>query len=155
HHRFAPPHDWPAGGMGVMSRWPIARVDELPPPPGEPFFAWRIVIDAPGGQVQLLDVHLRPPMSDDGSWIKGYFTTRGDREREAQAHVAALDRLSATRCGVAARTGEAGPCDPKLPTIIAGDFNEEDDGLAHAVFRGRGFSDALAQFHADALTWHW
>jgi len=57
-------------------------------------------------------------MSDDGSWVKGYFTTRPDREREAVAYVAKLD--------------------PALPTIVAGDFNEEDDGLAMAVFGTHG-----------------
>jgi endonuclease/exonuclease/phosphatase (EEP) superfamily protein YafD len=135
HHRFAPPHDeWIAGGMGVLSRWPIAKVDTLFTQHG-PFFAWRIVVDAPGGAIQILNVHLRPPMSDGGSWVVGYFSTRGVREREALDHVTSLD--------------------PTLPTLVTGDFNEEDDGKAIAVFAKRGLQNALPQFHPNKDTWQW
>ncbi|MBA3499421.1 MAG: hypothetical protein H0T65_03555, partial [Deltaproteobacteria bacterium] len=48
HERFQGPKTaWPAGGLGVMSKWPIKSVDELLSD-GGPFFAWNIVIDAPG-----------------------------------------------------------------------------------------------------------
>jgi len=134
-HRFTPPPDMPAGGMGVMSRWPITSVEELPPPQGGLFFAWRVVIDAPGGAIQVLALHLRPPMSDGGSWVVGYFSTRGDREREAAVHAEALDH--------------------SLPTIVCGDFNEESDGGAVKLFVRRGFGDALAQFAPRTRTWHW
>ncbi len=135
HHRFAPPkNEWTAGGMGVLSRWPITTVEQLDTDAG-PFFAWRLVIDAPGGPLQALDVHLHPPISDGGSWIVGYFSTRSVREREANDHVARLD--------------------PALPTIVAGDFNEEDEGAAIAVFERRGFTNALPRFQPDADTWQW
>lgn len=135
HHRFAPPkNEWIAGGMGVLSRWPITTVEQLDSDAGL-FFAWRIVIDTPGGPLQALDVHLHPPISDGGSWIVGYFSTRTVREREAKDHVAHLD--------------------PALPTIIAGDFNEEDEGAAIAVFERRGFTNALPRFQPDADTWQW
>ena len=100
-----------------------------------PFFAWRIVLDTKLGRVQLLDVHLRPPMSDGGSWVVGYFSTRADRLREVEYHHAALD--------------------PKLPTIIAGDFNEESDGRALAFLRDHGFADAVAQYAGTQRTWEW
>jgi len=134
HHRFAPPVDWPAGGMGVMSRWPIERVDELPSPTG-PFFAWRVVIDAPGGPIQALNLHLKPPMSDGGSWVVGFFSTRGAREREAAVHAEALD--------------------PALPTLVVGDFNEDSDGAAVSIFTRRGFDDVLARFAPRTRTWEW
>lgn len=135
HHRFAPPRaPWAASGMGVLSRWPIASADPLVSTHG-PFFAWRIVVETPDGPIQILNVHLRPPMSDAGSWVVGYFSTRADREREARDHAAALD--------------------PTLPTLVTGDFNEDDDGAALAVFRARGLTSALPQFRADALTWRW
>jgi endonuclease/exonuclease/phosphatase family metal-dependent hydrolase len=135
HHRFeATRNHWVAGGMGLMSRWPIVKVETLTDG-GGPFFAHRAIVDAPSGPIQLLNVHLRPPMSDGGSWVVGYFSTRGDREREANAHVAKLD--------------------PAIPTIIAGDFNEEDEGMALAVFGKRGFANALPEFQPDADTWHW
>jgi len=88
-----------------------------------------------GGPIQLLDVHLRPPMSDDGSWVKGYFTTRPDREREAVAYVASSIR----------RCRRSSPATSTRKT----------NGLAMAVFGTHGFADALSKFHPGALTWHW
>lgn len=136
HARFqGPKTEWVAGGMGVLSRWPITSIDELVSD-GGPFFAWRIVVDAPGGPLQILNVHLHPPMDvESGSWVIGYFTTRANREREARDHVAKLDR--------------------SLPTIVAGDFNEEDEGRAIAIFRERGLANALPRFRPDADTWQW
>jgi len=136
HHRFqGPKNEWAAGGLGVLSKWPIKSIDQLDTEAG-PFFAWRIIIDAPGGPLQILNVHLHPPMDmQSGSWVVGYFSTRAVREREANDHVAKLDRT--------------------LPTIVAGDFNEEDEGRAIAVFLERGFASALPRFHPDADTWQW
>ncbi|MBA2544386.1 MAG: endonuclease/exonuclease/phosphatase family protein, partial [Deltaproteobacteria bacterium] len=135
HHHFEHTHDqWLAGGLGVLSRWPIIKIDTLTEG-GGPFFAWRVVVDAPGGPLQALDVHLRPPMSDGGSWVVGYFSTRGARQREALAHVAKLD--------------------PALPALAVGDFNEEDEGMAIGVFVERGFTNALPLFHPSATTWQW
>jgi endonuclease/exonuclease/phosphatase family metal-dependent hydrolase len=136
HHRFLPPPDRRAGGMAVMAKWPIASMEALPSPPGEGFFpALRIVVDSPAGKLQILNVHLRPPMSDGGSWVVGYFSTRGNREREAAVHAEALDR--------------------SLPTIVAGDFNEESDGAAVAIFLRKGYGDVLAQHAPGQRTWEW
>lgn len=134
HRQFTPPADWPAGGMGVMSRFPIIALEELPPA-GGPFFAWRVVLDTHLGRIQVLNVHLRPPMSDGGSWVVGYFSTRRDRLHEIEAHAAALA--------------------PSLPTLIVGDFNEETDGLAVQELTRRGFSDAIATMHGNTPTWEW
>ena len=135
HHRFEHTHnEWLAGGLGVLSRWPILKIDTLTEG-GGPFFAHRVVIAAPGGSLQVLNLHLRPPMSDGGSWVVGYFSTRDDREREALAHVAKLD--------------------PALPALAVGDFNEEDEGMAIAVFKARGFTSALPLFAPNATTWQW
>jgi endonuclease/exonuclease/phosphatase (EEP) superfamily protein YafD len=135
YHTFEDPTGWPAGGMGILSRDPIVSLEKLPPPPGAPFFAWRAVIDTKLGRIQLVDVHLRPPMSDGGSWIVGYWSTREVREREITYHEAAID--------------------PKLPTIIAGDFNEETDGRAIAYLVDHGFTDAVKQFVGTKRTWEW
>jgi endonuclease/exonuclease/phosphatase family metal-dependent hydrolase len=120
--------------MGVMSSVPIRSIDELPSVAG-PFFAWRVVLDAPGGPLQVLNLHLRPPMSDDGSWIVGYFSTRDSREREVAWHLARLD--------------------PALPTLIVGDFNEEGDGQAVRYAVERGYTDAIGQFAGGRRTWEW
>src|SRR5437773_1751707 len=100
---------WFALLVGCTSTAPVAITSiasvGVVPRQGGPFFALRIVVATPIGAVQILDVHLRPPMSDGGSWVAGFFTTREVREREMAYHVEKLD--------------------PKLPTVIAGDFNEE------------------------------
>ena len=134
HHHFVPPAVLPAGGIGVMSMYPILSAEALPSV-GGPFVAQRLVIDAPGGRIQLLNVHLRPPMSDGGSWVVGFFTTRDAREREMSWHAARLDR--------------------SLPTVIAGDFNEESGGLALAVADRLGYTDAIAQWAGKTRTWEW
>lgn len=134
HRRFAPPSDWVAGGLGVLSRHPIVSIDTLTAPRA-PFFAWRIVLDSSLGRIQVFNFHLRPPMSDGGSWVVGYFSTREDRLREVQHHIEALD--------------------PKLPALLVGDFNEEGDGRAISYLKQRGFADAIAQFHGGKRTWEW
>jgi endonuclease/exonuclease/phosphatase (EEP) superfamily protein YafD len=134
HHRFTPPKDLPAGGMGVLSRYPIVSIDELPSV-GGPFFAWRVVIDAPSGRIQILNLHLRPPMSDGGSWIVGFWSTRDTRAQEIAYH---MERL-----------------DPELPTLMVGDFNEEGDGKAMKYAADRGYTDAIAQFAGKRQTWQW
>ena len=58
----------------------------------------------PLGEIQVLNVHLRPQVSDSGSVVSGYFTT--DEIRHDQIH-AFIEHL-----------------DPDLPTLILGDFNE-------------------------------
>lgn len=134
HHRFTHPNEWPAGGMGVLSRYPIESITELPTFGGF-FFAWRVVVETNLGRIQVLNVHLRPPMSDGGSWVVGYFSTRENRLEEIEHHLAALD--------------------PTLPTLIVGDFNEESDGLALGRLSQLGYGDSTAQFHPKKPTWKW
>ncbi len=134
HHRFTHPESWPAGGMGLLSKYPVVSLEHLESHGGM-FFAWRVVLDTQLGRIQVLNVHLRPPMSDGGSWIVGYWSTRGDRLREMQFHAEALDT--------------------KLPTIVVGDFNEEGDGRAVGFLKDRGFADAIPQFAGNTRTWEW
>ncbi|MCX4239459.1 endonuclease/exonuclease/phosphatase family protein [Paraliomyxa miuraensis] len=123
-----------AGGLGVMSKYPIAEEQYLEPTVGW-FPAWRVVIDAPLGPVQVLDVHLRPPMSDGGSWVAGYFSTRDVRRDEMAAFWVAMD--------------------PSMPTIVAGDFNEDAEGKAIAYLAEQGLHSALPQVAPKAKTWRW
>jgi endonuclease/exonuclease/phosphatase (EEP) superfamily protein YafD len=134
HRRFAPPVDWVAGGMGILSRHPIESLDTLTAPRA-PFFAWRVVLDTSLGRIQVFNLHLRPPMSDGGSWVVGYFSTREARLHEIQHHLEALD--------------------PRLPALLVGDFNEEGDGRAMSYLAERGFADAIARFHGKRRTWEW
>lgn len=123
-----------AGGLGVLSRHPILEEDYLEATVGW-FPAWRVVIDTPLGPVQVLNVHLRPPMSDGGSWVAGYFSTRGVRRDEMEDFWALMD--------------------PKLPTVVAGDFNENAEGKAVGFLAEQGLRSALAQVKPRAKTWRW
>lgn len=122
-----------AGGLGVLSKLPIKSIDYLPPQSWFP--AARIVLDTPIGEVQLLNVHLRPPISDRGSVVSGYFNTKGVREAEIATFAQSLD--------------------PKMPTLIVGDFNENDTGRAMQWLREHGYTSALGEFQPYAKTWRW
>jgi endonuclease/exonuclease/phosphatase family metal-dependent hydrolase len=134
HQRFTPPERWLAGGMGLLSQYPVVSLQHLDSHGGM-FFAWRVVLDTKLGRIQVLNVHLRPPVTDGGSYAVGYFTTSGNRLEEIENHYAALD--------------------PKLPTIVVGDFNEEGDGRALQFLVDHGFADAVAEFNGTKPTWSW
>jgi vancomycin resistance protein VanJ len=120
HHAFRI-HTRMAGGLAVLSKLPIAREELWAPPAGTGawFPAERIVVTAPFGALQLLNVHLRPAL-DRGSWIRGFMTTPDVRRREIAAHWESLDR--------------------ETPTIVAGDFNEDPDGRAVAFLAQQGLA---------------
>lgn len=124
-----------AGGLAVLSRVPIEDRGVLEPPERGWFPAWHVVLDTAVGRVQALNVHLRPPFSDSGSVMAGYFTTKSVREAEIAAYWEQLD--------------------PDLPAIVAGDFNENENGRAVSFLRARGLESALPEFDSGATTWRW
>lgn len=121
-----------AGGIAVLSKLPIKR-DDLwhARGTGAYFPAQRLVLETAKGDVQVLNVHLRPAI-ENGSWIKGFMSTPAIREKEIAAH---WDKI-----------------DGALPTIVAGDFNEDPDGLAIRFLAGHG----LARIPTTGpTTWHY
>ena len=116
-----------------MSKMPIESIDYLPPTSWFP--AARVILQTPVGRIQVLNVHLRPPMSDKGNVVSGYFMTPPIREQEISTFVAALD--------------------PNLPTLIVGDFNEGEHGRAVRWLSNHGFHSALPEFQPQARTWRW
>lgn len=134
HRAFAPPTTYIAGGLGVLSKRPIERREVMPSPVGW-FDAWRVIADTAVGKLQVLLVHLRPPLSDPDAFLDGYFSTGRDRRREIEAYAPSLDA--------------------SLPTIVAGDFNEDEDGDAVAYLEKRGLHSVLPDFQPDQRTWHW
>jgi endonuclease/exonuclease/phosphatase (EEP) superfamily protein YafD len=128
-------HRGGAGGMAVLSRLPVDTVQFLGPS-GEGWFpAVRVVVRAAFGPLQILSVHLRPPFSEGGSLVVGYFTTPSVRRAEIAAFFAQLD--------------------PSLPTMIAGDFNEEPGGGVTRFLAEKGMVSALPLFAPDQPTWRW
>jgi endonuclease/exonuclease/phosphatase family metal-dependent hydrolase len=128
-----------AGGIGVMSRLRI-HGQQLIPPEGDGWFpALRLVVDSPLGPVQVLVVHLRPPVSDGGSFVAGHFTAPAIHEKEISLflHAAQLDR--------------------SIPTLVVGDFNEEGDGSAIAYLARPEYrmTSGLTEFAPARPTWRW
>jgi endonuclease/exonuclease/phosphatase (EEP) superfamily protein YafD len=123
-----------AGGQAVLSRQPLREHQILPSPVGW-FPALRVVAETPLGPVQVLAVHLHPPITEDGSWIRGFFVSDGPRLTEVRRYMAALR--------------------PRPPALIVGDFNEGTDGLALRFLQEQGYRSALPEFSPDAPTWHW
>ena len=136
--RDAYPHmafrQWPpAGGLAVLSKLPIESIEYLP---AENWFpAARVVVTSPLGRLQVLNVHLRPPVSDKGSVVSGYSSTPPLRRREISAFTSALD--------------------PTLPTLIVGDFNQDENGGGVRWLEEHGYRSALPEFDHYAQTWRW
>jgi endonuclease/exonuclease/phosphatase (EEP) superfamily protein YafD len=122
-----------AGGLAVLSKHPLVSKQLLESEAGW-FPAWRLVVDSPLGPLQVLNVHLRPPVSDGGSVVSGYFSTPPIREKEIVQHYGTLD-------------GD-------MPTLIVGDFNESD-GRAIAYLEQRGMRSGLPEFAVPQDTWRW
>jgi endonuclease/exonuclease/phosphatase (EEP) superfamily protein YafD len=124
-----------AGGLAVLSRHPFTELDYWEPPPGGWFPAWRLVVETPLGSIQVLNVHLHPPLDEAGSVVRGYLASKPVRVDEISSYLEGLD-------------GE-------LPTLIVGDFNEDRNGRALAYLRERGLRSALPELDPDADTWQW
>jgi endonuclease/exonuclease/phosphatase (EEP) superfamily protein YafD len=128
-------HRWNgAGGLAVLSKQPFQERALLAPPRGGWFPSLLLVAHTPIGQVQLLNVHLRPPLTESGG-PSGYLSTPPVRLREVQTYYPELD--------------------PALPTLVAGDFNEDHDGRAARWLESKGLVDALPEFAPQAKTWRW
>jgi endonuclease/exonuclease/phosphatase (EEP) superfamily protein YafD len=124
-----------AGGLAVLARIPILEV-ELIAPAGEGWFpAARIVVETAFGRLQALSVHLHPPVSEGGSFVSGVFTTPAVRADEIRTFVARLA--------------------PGYPTLVAGDFNEEEDGAVATFLASKGMLSALGRFAPNQATWRW
>ena len=123
-------HSRAAGGLAVLSRFPITDDEILPAAEGW-FPAERLTIDSPFGAIDVLNVHLRPAIID-GSWIKGYLNTPPIREREITAYWKKL---------------------PRTPAIVAGDFNEEPDKVVDKFLAARGM--ARVDTGGTPTSWSW
>lgn len=126
-----------AGGLAFLSRHPLREREYVGPIDGGWFPAWRVVVAAPLGDVQVLAVHLHPPVDERGSVVSGYFASREVRRREIEAYAPVLD------------------AEPELPALVVGDFNEDEGGAAVRFLAGRGLVTVLPAFQPAADTWRW
>jgi endonuclease/exonuclease/phosphatase (EEP) superfamily protein YafD len=110
-HRLFHLYTRKAGGLAVLSKLAIDGDELLDSPATGWFPAERFTVHARLGDVQVLNVHLRPAIDRNG-WVTGAFTTPPIRLAEVTAYA---QHLTAD-----------------VPTIVAGDCNERPDGSAVA-----------------------
>ncbi|MCP4499277.1 MAG: endonuclease/exonuclease/phosphatase family protein [Deltaproteobacteria bacterium] len=126
-------HHGAAGGLALLSKTPFDDVAFVESPVGW-FPGWAVLVQTQLGPVQVLNVHLHPPVTNDGNFVLGFFSTGDEREEELSAF---LDEL-----------------DPKWPTLVVGDFNGASGAaLRHA--ESRGLICALHEVNPGANTWYW
>lgn len=122
------------GGLAFLSRVPASEVAYLPSETGW-FDGWIMSFQTMLGPVQVLNVHLRPPVSDTGSWASGYFSTGDDRLREMERF---YDHRRAD-----------------MPILIAGDYNDGENSPVLRWLEEQGLVNALPQFDYGTPTWEW
>lgn len=130
-HRMYRIHTRAAGGLAVLSKHEITAEELFASPNHGWFPAERLVIASPLGALQILHVHLRPAI-DGGSWIKGFMTTPPLRRREIESYWKKIAR--------------------DMPTIVAGDFNEDPTGTSVAFLEKQGLTRAST---SGPPTWHY
>ncbi len=130
-------HHTDEGGLAILSRYPIKtihylKLDSLRYP------AWVVLIKSKLGPIQIVNIHLHPPLTKDnklGFLAQGYFSSKIKRLREIKNILHYVN--------------------PHLPTIIAGDFNENDYGLAIQYLKKQHYLDALSYNKTYTHTWYW
>ncbi len=123
-----------AGGLAVLSRFPILERELVPSPSGW-FPSWRVIVRTPLGPVQAVNVHLHPAVSDSGSWVSGAYTTPRLRLAEIAQTVHHVDR--------------------SLPTLVVGDFNEGAAGHSVSFLEAQGLTTALPEQSTSQSTWRY
>jgi len=122
------------GGLAFLSKVPAHEIAYIKSDTGW-FDGWIMAFDTKTGPVQVLNVHLRPPVSDSGSWVSGYLSTGDDRLRE-------MDRFYEKRA-------------TDLPIIVTGDFNDGQNSPVLRWLEKRNLINALPEFDSSTPTWQW
>ena len=124
-----------AGGIAILSKYPLW--DFLAIEPNEGWFpALLAKAQTPLGEIQILNVHLRPPLSGTGSvTVSGYYNAPDVHLKEIKGFLASTD--------------------PNKPVIITGDFNEDENDKAIRWLIDNGFTDTLSTFDTYTKTWVW
>ena len=127
-------HSGGAGGLAFLSRGRLEDVEYIETPGWFP--GWLVRAETSIGAVQLLAVHLRPPLGENGGVsVSGYLRSRDVRVREVQTLHARLDASA--------------------PAVILGDFNENESGEAFQWLIGQGLINAIAPADGQTHTWEW
>jgi len=124
-----------AGGIAFMSKYKLSNVKVIKPENGW-FPALTADIETKIGKVRLLNVHLRPPLSENGSaTVSALYNSPEIHQKELKQFIT--------------ETGKS------FPLIIAGDFNEHEKGRGLQFLFENGFTDALSLYDQNSDTWIW
>ena len=121
-------------GLAICAKGTLVEDQLLPSPIGW-FPAQHAVVTTLVGDVQLLNLHLKPAVANPPEWVATHLNTRGDRARETRELMQGLR--------------------PDLPTIIGGDMNEQPEAELFAELATAGFENALPQGRVRDTTWTW
>lgn len=128
-------HAGGCGGIAVLSRYPLKEPRVMLSEKAW-FPAMYVKAATTLGGVGILNVHLRPPLSERGRFSLGaMWSTPGVHAEEIETYLSQID--------------------PNLPTVIAGDFNEHDKGKACRRLERDGYVNALRLFDRKSPTWRW
>jgi endonuclease/exonuclease/phosphatase family metal-dependent hydrolase len=123
------------GGIAVLSRHPLHEPTIMQADKAW-FPALYVKTTTPLGEIGILNVHLKPPLSEKrGVSLGALLTTPGVHLEEIETYL--------------------GQIDLNLPTIVAGDINEHDNGKACKRLEESGFVNALRLFDRKSPTWRW
>lgn len=124
-----------AGGIAFLSKYPFINVTPLSSDAGW-FPALLGKIKTKLGTIQILNVHLTPPVSDTAiKTVSAYSGIPNVHRKELAEFLSSAD---------------AG-----LPLVIAGDFNENENRAAVKHLVKNGFTDALSLYDTKTKTWSW
>jgi endonuclease/exonuclease/phosphatase family metal-dependent hydrolase len=128
--------DWGrAGGLALLSRYELGPVRVIQPEVGW-WPALLAEVETPAGAIQILNVHLKPRLTERGRiTVSAYCRAPGIHREELAGFLRHVD--------------------PQRPLIIAGDFNENEVGLAMRCLFDQGFASALSAYDGRSKTWRW
>lgn len=123
------------GGLAFLSKRKGEQVAYIRSDTGF-FDGWIMTFPTAVGRVQVLNVHLQPPVDDRGRFGLMGMLTAGARHRHE------IERFHKH-------------FDDEGHTLVVGDFNEDKGGDAITWLRRQGYRNCLPEFSPWAYTWRW
>eukprot|EP01100_Stratorugosa_tubuloviscum_P006106 TRINITY_DN2650_c0_g2_i1.p1 TRINITY_DN2650_c0_g2~~TRINITY_DN2650_c0_g2_i1.p1 ORF type:complete len:434 (-),score=144.88 TRINITY_DN2650_c0_g2_i1:56-1357(-) len=131
-------HSIPAGGIGIISKFPISSCKSIESPVRWfPAHLYEISVPNPIGVIQVLNLHLRPPLTESAlPLLHAYVNSKSERVKEVLFYSKYIDF--------------------KKPIIVCGDFNEGINGASVQFWiKNMLMNHCLKEHKSQIATWHW
>lgn len=123
------------GGISILSKYSLDEPEVIKSEAGW-FPAMYTRAKTPIGPVGILNVHLKPPLSEKGSVTPSVLLdTPGIHIEEMETFLGRVDK--------------------SVPLLIMGDFNEDESGGACKRLAALGYIDGLSMYDRKSPTWIW